>query len=449
MRISFHGAAREVTGSCHLIETARTRVLIDCGMFQGGAFVESKNFADFGFDPATIDAVIVTHAHLDHTGRLPKLVKEGFREKIFTTRPTLPLTKIVLEDAYQIMEDEFKRHYRPFLYGKDDIQSTIDQMVPLDYSSSVKIGDLSFRFRDAGHIFGSAFVEIVHAGGMHVTFSGDLGNEHTPILRDTAQMAETDVLIIESTYGNRIHEDESTRVIKLREVIVETAKQKGVLVIPAFAIERTQQLLYELHELAEQRRIPAIDVYLDSPMAIRTTEVIKAFPQYYDREALRLVQSGDDMFDFVGLHLTPTREQSKTINEAPRPKVIIAGAGMMNGGRIQHHLVRYLGDERSTVLIIGYQASGTLGRQLYRGEKEVSVLSEQVRVKAQIKSIGAYSAHADQNMLMHWIETAAKKPSRIFCVHGDEGASAALATRITREMSIPCLLPRFGEHVDL
>jgi len=449
MRISFYGAAREVTGSCHLVETDQTRVLIDCGLFQGDAFCEAKNFADFAFDASTVDAVIVTHAHLDHTGRLPKLVRAGFRGKIFVTRPTMPLTKLVLEDAFQIMQEDFRRHYRPMLFEQDDIARTMELMAPLDYSSSVKIGDLSFRYRDAGHIFGSAFVEVAHNGGPHVTFSGDIGNEHTPILRDTAQMAETDVLVIESTYGNRIHEDESTREIKLREIITQTVNQGGVLLIPAFAIERTQQLLYELHDLVDRKLIPSIDMYLDSPMAIQTTEIIKSFPQYYDAEALRMVQKGEDMFQFAGLHLTATRDQSKTINDAPLPKLIIAGAGMMNGGRILHHLVRYLGDPKSTLLIIGYQASGTLGRRLYRGDKNVEVLGERIEVKARVTGIGAYSAHADQNMLMHWVENAAKRPSRIYCVHGDEGASAALATRLTQELNIPSTLPRFADTVEL
>lgn len=449
MKISFHGAVREVTGSCYLIQSNRSRVLVDCGMFQGSAFSDAKNFQPFGFDASTIDAVVVTHAHLDHVGRLPKLVKEGFRGKIYATAPTIDLAKLVLIDAWHIMKEDFRREFRPMLYEEKDIEETMNHFVPVDYSHAVALGDLSFRLRDAGHIFGSAFVEWNELGGARAAFSGDLGNAHVPILRETAQLAETDVLIMESTYGNRIHEDESARAAKLKEAIVRTIQRKGVLIIPAFAIERTQQVLFEMHHLVGEKLIPSVDAYLDSPMAIDATKVIKRYPQYYDKEALRMVSAGDDMFDFPGLRLTYNREDSKTINDSPRPKVIIAGSGMMNGGRILHHLVRYLGDERSSVLIIGYQSEGTLGRRLYRGDKNVSVLGEHVSVKASIVSIGAYSAHADQNKLVSWVGSAAKKPSRVYCTHGDEGASVALATRLKQDLGVEADVPRYGDVITL
>jgi len=449
MKITFLGAAREVTGSCYLLETDRARILVDCGAFQGSAFMESQNFQPFGFDPKTIDAVVVTHAHLDHVGRLPKLVKEGFQGKIYLTPPTGGFARLVLEDAFQIMEYEFRKQKRPMLYEAKDIETALQHFSTIDYDTSVKLNDLSFRFRDAGHIFGSAFIEIHEQGGVAVTFSGDIGNDNVPILRDTAQMAETDILIIESTYGNRIHEDESTREVKLKEAIVNTVQQRGVLIIPAFAIERTQQLLYEIHDLKEQKILPPVDVYLDSPMAIKATEVIKEFPQYYDPEALALVSRGDDMFDFPGLHVTPTRDDSKTINDAPKPKIIISGAGMMNGGRILHHLVRYLGSASTTVLIIGYQAQHTLGRRLYEGEKNVEVLGERIQVKAHVTSIGAYSAHGDQNKLVRWVSEAKKQPSHIYCTHGDEGAAVALATRFTQKLHIPADAPRLGDVIEV
>lgn len=449
MRISFHGATREVTGSCYLVETAQTRILVDCGMFQGGAFYEAKNLKEFDFDPATIDAVLITHAHLDHTGRLPKLVKAGFKGRVYLTPPTADLSRLVLEDAFQIMMEDFKRQYRPPLYEEKHIKEVVERFTPLDYSRSVSIQDLTFRFRDAGHIFGSAFIEVTERGGGKATFSGDLGNEHVPILRPTAQLAETDVVIMESTYGNRVHEDESTRESKLKQVIEQTVRQKGVLIIPAFAIERTQQLLYELNHLVEQRFIAPIDVYLDSPMAIHATQVIKAYPQYYDPDALRLVSAGDDMFDFPGLHLAPTRDQSKAINEAPWPKIIISGSGMMNGGRILHHLIRYLSNRKNTLLIIGYQSPGTLGHKLYRGDKTVEVLGERVEVRARVLGIGAYSAHADQNKLVAWIGQAAHKPRHVYCTHGDEGASAALVTRLRQEVGVEADVPRYGDVIQV
>ncbi len=449
MKISFHGATREVTGSCYLIQTDETRILVDCGMFQGGAFCEAKNAKAFDFDPSTIDAVVITHAHLDHTGRLPRLVKEGFKGPIYLTPPTGDLAKLVLKDAYQIMMEDFKREYRPPLYQEEHIEQTLNQFKHLDYSRSVTIADLSFRLRDAGHIFGSAFVEITERGGGKATFSGDLGNENVPILRPTAQLAETDVVIMESTYGNRVHEDESTRTTKLKSVVEKTIKQKGVLIIPAFAIERTQQILYELNHLVEKRIITPIDVYLDSPMAIGATQVIKAYPQYYDPEALQLVSHGDDMFDFPGLHICQTRDQSKAINEAAWPKIIISGSGMMNGGRILHHLVRYLSNPKSTLLIIGYQSPSTLGHRLYRGDKSVQVMGERVDVRATVTSIGAYSAHADQNKLVSWIASAAHKPSHVYCTHGEEGAAAALATRLQQEVGINADVPRYGDIITV
>ena len=450
MNISFHGAAREVTGSCSLVDDGNMRILVDCGMFQGSAFADAKNFRDFGFDPKTIDAVIVTHAHLDHCGRLPKLVKDGFHGKIYATPPTIKLIKLVLEDAEAIMEDDYRREFRPKLYEREDVDKVMSYFVAADYSRKIKLDGLSFRFRDAGHILGSAFVEIEEADGPRIAFSGDLGNVPDPILKPTAQLAQQDLLVIESTYGNRLHEQMDTRSTQLRQCIEKTIKQNGVLIIPAFAIERTQELLFELHQMRESgNKLNPIDIYLDSPLAIEASEVMRSFPEYYNTDALKHVSAGDDLFNFKGLHKTKTRDESKTINEAPRPKIIIAGSGMMNGGRIRHHLVRYLSDKRSTVLIIGYQAHGTLGRRLYTGERHVEVLGERIDVKAEVVSIGAYSAHADQRQLLNWIQTADKKPGQIYCNHGEENAAAALATRITDELGITADVPRFEQTIKL
>jgi metallo-beta-lactamase family protein len=449
MKISFLGAAREVTGSCYLVETDRSRLLVDCGMFQGSHFASASNFKAFDFDPKTIDAVAVTHGHLDHVGRIPKLMKEGFRGPVYATPPTAKIAHIVLDDALQVMRDDVERKGTEMLYEKEDVEGAAQALHPVDYSKKITLDGLSFRFRDAGHIFGSSFIEVEEAGGARAAFSGDLGNIDVPILRPTAQLFSTDALIVESTYGNRIHEDESTRQTKLKEAIISTIRQNGVLIIPAFAVERTQQVLYELNHLVEHKHIPPVDIYLDSPMAIRITEVIKQHPEYYDTEARKLAATGDDLFDFPGLHISMTRDDSKRINDAPRPKVIISGAGMMNGGRIQHHLVRYLSDPHSTVLIIGYQAEGTLGRRLYSGEKKVDVLGEHINVKANITSIGAYSAHADQHGILSWIKNAEAAPKQVFCTHGEEDAAAALATRITEELRIPADVPRLGDSVTI
>lgn len=449
MKISFHGATREVTGSCYCIETARARILVDCGMFQGSAYSDAKNFKDFGFDPKTVDAVAVTHAHLDHVGRLPKLVKQGFKGKIYATAPTRDIAQVVLENAEQLMGDDHRREYRPKLYEMSDVQQTVKQMKAVDYSRWVKVGDIRFRFREAGHIFGSSFIEVEETGGARAVFSGDLGNRDAPFLRPTAQAGGADALFIESTYGNRIHEDAKTRDKKLRDILIATAKKKGVLVIPAFAVERTQDLLYHMHEMQTQGALPHMDVYVDTPMGIKITEIIRRYPQYYDKEAYKKVVIGDDMFNFPGLHRTLSKDQSKAINSAPKPKVIIAGAGMMNGGRILHHLVRYLSDRNSTILIVGYQAQGTLGRRLYTGEKTVDILNERVHVRANIAAIGAYSAHADQKKLLEWISEFATPPKHVYCIHGEEDAAAALATRITDALHLKAEVPRFEQIIDI
>lgn len=449
MKISFHGAAREVTGSCYLVEAGHSRILVDCGMFQGSAFADAKNFRDFNFDPTTIDAVVVTHAHLDHVGRLPKLVRHGFKGNIYATPPTAKLAALVLRDAEQIMEGEFRRNMRPKLYEPGDVDAVVHQFVAADYSRKIRLDGMTFRFRDAGHIMGSSFIEIEEKDGARVAFSGDLGNVPDPILKPTAQLAEQDVLVIESTYGDRLHEAEASREKQLKQYIVETLKQNGVLLIPAFAIERTQELLFELNHLVEHRLVPSVEIFLDSPMAIHALEVMQEYPQYYNEQAQALAKQGDDLFTFPGLHMTRTRDDSKTINDTPSPKVIIAGSGMMNAGRILHHLVRYLGNAKNTVLIIGYQAYGTLGRKLYSGEKKVEVLGEHIQVKARVRSIGAYSAHADQRQLVNWVGAAEKLPGHIYCTHGEEGASAALASRLTEELGVETDVPRFEETITV
>ncbi|MEO5927327.1 MAG: MBL fold metallo-hydrolase [Patescibacteria group bacterium] len=449
MKITFFGATREVTGSCYLVETEKTKLLIDCGMFQGSHFTSASNFKPLGFEAKTIDAVAVTHGHLDHVGRIPKLYKEGFRGKVYATPPTCEIARVIMEDAEQIMAEDLRRNGTQKLYERNDVEEVEQLMMPTDYGKSVHVNDLSIRFHDAGHIFGSSFIEVTEDGGKTAIFSGDLGNKNVPILRATEQLPAVDALVIESTYGNRVHEDDSTRVTRLHDAIVTTVKQNGVLVIPAFAVERTQQVLYELNHLVENRLIPAVDVYLDSPMAIKITDVIKKYPEYYNKEALALSATGDDLFDFLGLKVCMSRDDSKAINDSPRPKVIIAGSGMMNGGRIQHHLVRYLSDKRSTVLIIGYQSSGTLGRRLYSGEKVVDVLGEHVQVRANIVSIGAYSAHADKPQLIDFIKNAKALPKHVYCTHGEEDASAALATAIAEELHVTADVPRPGDTIEV
>lgn len=450
MKLTFHGAAREVTGSCYLLETKRTRVLVDCGMFQGTHYADAKNYEDFPFDAHTIDAVAVTHAHLDHVGRIPRLVKEGFKGRVYSTPPTRDIAGVVLENAESLMCDAEERECRPRLYHIPDVRKTMQRWKGVEYSRWTRVGDIRFRFRDAGHIFGSSFIEIEEIGGPRAIFSGDLGNRNAPFLQPTAQPSTADAIIVESTYGNRIHENTKKRAQILRRAIVSTIKRKGVLLIPAFAVERTQEILYEMNHLVEEKKMPPVDIYIDSPMGIKITDIIKRSPQYYDKEALRRIANGDnDLFKFPRLHRCLSRDESKEINVAPWPKVIIAGSGMMHGGRIMHHLVRYLGNRKTTLLIVGYQAYGTLGRKLYEGHRTVTVMNERVQVRANIVSIGAYSAHADQDKLLQWIHESQPAPKHVYCTHGEEGSAVALATRIQKDLNITATAPKPGEHVIL
>ena len=449
MRVSFHGAAREVTGSCYLVETDQTRVMIDCGMFQGSVFADAKNYRDVGFDPSTVDAGLITHAHLDHIGRLPKIANNGFKGPLFATGPTTELANIVLDDAEQVMTEDARREIRPKLYEKADVEKIERMWKVVEYGKTINIGNLQCSFADAGHILGSSFVTIKEKGGPTIMFSGDLGNVPDPILRPTARFPACDALVIESTYGNRMHEQSELRSTELQKCIIDTIKKGGVLIIPSFAIERTQELLFELDNLLENKHLPKIEVYLDSPLAIRASKIMKSYPQYYNADALKVLTHDHDLFDFPGLHQCLSRDDSKAINEAHWPKVIIAGSGMMTGGRILHHLVRYLGNPKSTVLIIGYQAHGTLGRKLYTGERVVNVLGERINVKAHIQSIGAYSAHADQRQLMNNIRGAISAPKVVYCTHGEEDAAAALSTRIKEDLNIPTHVPRFEEVITL
>jgi len=450
MFIQFFGAAGEVTGSCHLLETVKSKFLVDCGMFQGSNFNEGKNHDPFSFDPKEIKAVFVTHAHLDHIGRIPKLVREGFAGHIYMTKATVDLARLIWEDAYKIMEEEQEKYGLPVLYSTADLAAASAQCRGVNYDESLVLpGGINVVWKDAGHIFGSAFIEI-EAEEKRVVFSGDIGNEHVPILKDTAKLSGADLLVCESTYGDRLHEDIDTRRSLILNLIRDGIRRKGTIMVPAFSLERTQEFLYELNKLSEyDHTLPSFPIYLDSPLAINAIKVFNQYPEYYDEEAERFHASGDNFLEFPNLKITYTKEESKTINNVRGPKMVIAGAGMMNGGRIIHHAFRYLSDPGSTLIIVGFQAQGTLGRKLYEGAKEVSIFGEKIKVNCAIKSIGAMSAHGDQTKLLKWVGEAESLPKKIYCVHGEPPAATALVKCFAEKLGVNSFVAKFEKRVEI
>lgn len=450
MKLTFYGAAHEVTGSCHLLEAAGKKILVDCGMFQGSDFNEGRNFDPFPFDPRSIDAVLVTHAHIDHTGRVPKLAKEGFRGRVYMTKATVEFTQLVWTDAYHIMEYEHRKFQAPLLYDHADIAEAHGRCHGVNYGERVEIAPgVHAVFKDAGHIFGAAFIEI-SAEGKTVAFSGDIGNVDAPILRDTEKLGAVDVLVTESTYGDRLHEDVMTRRSVILQMLKDGHRRGGAIMVPAFSIERTQEFLFELHKLSEHdRTLPPMPIFLDSPLAIDATKVFKRYPEYYDAEAAKLYMTGDDFLSFPELRVTYTAQESKKINQVPGPKMIIAGAGMMNGGRIQHHAIRYLPDPNSTLIIVGYQANGTPGRRIYEGAKTVRMLREEVTVRCTVKAIGALSAHGDQAKMLSWIGGASVLPKEVYCVHGEPHAATELAHRLRDTYGMKTFVPAAGESAEI
>ncbi|MBD3311504.1 MAG: MBL fold metallo-hydrolase [Candidatus Magasanikbacteria bacterium] len=450
MQIKFCGADREVTGSCHLVKTSNNRFLVDCGMFQGSNFNEGRNHDDFPFDPKDIDFVLVTHAHLDHIGRIPKLIKEGFTGAIYMTEATCEFAKLIWEDAYGIMKYNHRKYNTPILFDENDVAEAISHCKGVKYNKKIKIEDNIFAvWKDAGHIFGAAFIE-VEVSGKKIGFSGDIGNENVPILRDTQNLDELDVLLVESTYGDRLHEDIDTRRSIIHGLLKRGIQKGGTIMIPAFSLERTQELLYELNLLIEHDNLlPNVPIYLDSPLAIDATKVYKKFPSYYDQKAMCLHKAGDDFFEFPNLKMTYTKEESKKINRKKGPKVVIAGSGMMNGGRILHHAIRYLSDSNSTLIIVGYQANGTLGRRLYEGAEKVKIFGQDVGVKCEIKAIGALSAHGDQTKLVNWVNSGTKAPKKVYCVHGEPNGVTELAHKIKEALGVESYVPEYEEEVEV
>lgn len=449
MILKFCGAAKVVTGTNYLVDTGKTKFLLDCGLFQGSEELEAKNFEDFPYVAKKIDFVLITHSHLDHIGRLPKLIKEGFKGKIFATPPTIDFTRLMLEDSQKIMREKVKKERAIPLIDDQEIKAMMNLFQPVKYGQLIKYNDeISFTFYEAGHILGSAIIEVLIAG-KRIVFSGDLGNWPVPIVPKPACLAKADYVIMESTYGNRNHENRGKIKDLIEDIAEDTIAQNGVLMIPSFALERTQELLYQFNELVENYRIPKVPIFIDSPLAIKITRIYKKYESYFNQEAASLIKSGDDLFKFPGLKFTETVEESKQINTLKPPKIIIAGSGMSHGGRILHHEALYLPVSNNILLLVSYQAQGTLGRQLQDGAKEVKVLDKVIPVRAKITQLSGYSAHADQNQLMEWLGCFKKPIKKIFICQGEEKPAQALAQKIRDEMGLAAEVPSLGDEVEL
>ncbi len=451
MKLHFCGANKEVTGSCHLLDVAGKKILVDCGMYQGSDYAEGKNFEDFSFDVRSVDAVLVTHAHLDHIGRLPKLFTDGYHGPVYATHATCDIVPLELEDAYQIMSYNHRKFQYPMLYKEEDIAKLESHLRPVDYRRSFEVfPGVTVTYYDAGHIFGSAFI-LVEGDGKRIVFSGDIGNVNAPIIQDTEPLPACDALVLESTYGNRLHPAYVSRKDALKAVLLEAIERGGTIMIPSFSVERTQELLYELNALVEEDHVlPTIPVFLDSPLAIDVTKVFEKYPQYYDEAALARVQKGDNFLEFTGLRETYSRDESKEINFHKGQKIIIAGAGMMNGGRIQHHAMRYLPDPTSTLVLVGYQAFGTVGRKIQDGDPMVHIMHEEVSVRCAVKTMTEFSGHADKAKLMNWIGASSGQPKNIYLVHGEDQNAQDFAEALTGEFSqIQTVIPEFGSVVEV
>ena len=473
MKVTFLGATKTVTGSNFLVEGAGKKFIVDCGLFQGQAAEELKNEQGFAFDVNDIDFMLLTHAHIDHSGRIPVLYKEGYRNKIFATKATCDLCAIMLPDSGHIqeMEAEWKnrkkrrkgeKEQEP-IYDVETALMSLELFEPVEYDRLIEIDEnIHVRFNDAGHMLGSAIIEIWIKEGeknKKIVFTGDLGNNDIPLLSEPTMIEDTDFLVMESTYGNRHHMKNDEKAELFINIVTDTIRNGGTVVIPSFAVGRTQEILYELNNLKEKRHdndfqkkyeiLMHTPVYVDSPLAISATEVFKENMNLFDEETQKLIKSGDNPLEFPGLKFTRTAQESKELNENDESSIIISASGMCEVGRIKHHLKHNLWNPKNTILFVGYQAPGTLGRKIVDGAKTVKIFGEDIAVNARVEYIEGYSGHADQEGLMNFVYSFIKKPTHIFLVHGEPEGQKVLRDKLVQEANIPVTIADYGETYDL
>ncbi|MDD4876056.1 MAG: MBL fold metallo-hydrolase [Dehalococcoidales bacterium] len=459
IKLTFLGAARNVTGSRYLLEANNIRLLVDCGLYQERDYLY-RNWEPFPVPPDSLNAVLLTHAHVDHCGYIPKLVRDGFSGEIYCTAATSEIAQIILLDSAHLQEEDaaFKkqRHEResrkgPYpeipLYTANDAIASFAYFEPAKYGESISLGDgLKASFYDAGHVLGSSMIKIsVNQDGESRTilFSGDVGSRDRPILKDPSIFREIDYIVIESTYGDRLHDEPADISDVLAEIINSTWKAGGNIVVPSFALQRSQEILYHMNELLLQNRIPQMMVFLDSPMAIKITEVFKRHSELFDKEMSSLINQNKSPFTFPGLKMVQTSDESKALNEMLGTIMIIAGSGMCNGGRVKHHLVTNISREDSTILFVGYQAIGTLGRQIIDGAEKVRILGQTYPVRAKIAQINGFSSHADRDDLLKWFDGLTSAPKRVFVTHGESSSAQCFGKYLSDKMGWNVLVPEY------
>jgi metallo-beta-lactamase family protein len=462
IKLTFLGAAQNVTGSQYLVQSNNTSFLVDCGLYQERELT-GRNWSPFAIPPGSLDGALLTHAHLDHCGLLPRLVREGFNKAIYCTGATAEITRIMLLDSGKIQEEDAdykrRRHEKenrkgPYpeipLYTKDDAEAVYPRFSPVKYGQTVSLGDgVEATFYDAGHVLGSAMIKLkIGQNGQTRTilFSGDIGRQNKPIINDPTLFDKADYIVIESTYGDRLLEPPEDAANHLAEVINDAAEKGGNIIIPSFALERSQEILYYLNEFQLDGRIPHPTVFVDSPMAVEVTGVFERHPELFDEEMKKRLRQQKSPFDFPGLKLTGTADESKAINRIDSGAIIIAGSGMCTGGRVKHHLVNNISREESTILFVGYQAAGTLGRQIVDGAKKVRILGQYYPVKARIVQLNGFSAHADRDELIGWLSSLGKPPRRVFVTHGEPDSSQNLAGLIKSRYGWEAVVPSYQEQ---